>query len=102
MASAWAAFGEKGKALHAEWNDRLANSEKKKEFQDRLSGKVTPGDAFKAYLDGWVAEPPKVATRKASENTLGALTADIASLIGGSADLTGSNNTCLLYTSRCV
>jgi transketolase len=93
VASAWAAFGEKGKSLHAEWSERLANSEKKTEFEDRLSGKVTPGDAFKAYLDGLVAEPPKVATRKASENTLGALTADIASLIGGSADLTGSNNT---------
>ena len=93
IASAWAAFGEKGKKLHSEWNDRLASNEKKKEFEDRLSGKVVPGDAFKAYLDGLVAEPPKVATRKASENTLGALTADIASLIGGSADLTGSNNT---------
>src|SRR3546814_431705 len=58
-----------------------------------MSGKVVPGDAFKAYLDGLVAEPPKVATRKASENTLSALTADIASLVGGSADLTGSNNT---------
>ena len=33
--------------------------------------------AFDAYLNGLVAEPPKVATRKASENTLGALTADI-------------------------
>jgi len=93
IASAWAAFGEKGKALHAEWNDRLVNSDKKKEFEDRLSGNVVPGDAFKAYLDGLVAEPPKVATRKASENTLGALTADIAALVGGSADLTGSNNT---------
>ncbi len=93
IAAAWAAFGEKGKALHVEWNDRLASNEKKKEFEDRLSGKVVPGDAFKAYLDGLVAEPPKVATRKASENTLSALTADIASLLGGSADLTGSNNT---------
>jgi transketolase len=93
IASAWAAFGEKGKALHAEWNDRLASNEKKSEFEDRLSGKIVPGDAFKAYLDGLVAEPPKVATRKASENTLGALTADIAALVGGSADLTGSNNT---------
>ena len=93
IASSWAAFGEKGKSLHAEWNDRFANSDKKKEFEDRLSGKVVPGDAFKAYLDGLVAEPPKVATRKASENTLGALTADIAALVGGSADLTGSNNT---------
>ncbi len=93
VASAWAAFGEKGKKLHAEWNDRLANSEKKSDFEARLSGKIVPGDAFKAYLDGLVAEPPKVATRKASENTLGALTADIAALVGGSADLTGSNNT---------
>ncbi|OHD09578.1 transketolase [Sphingopyxis sp. RIFCSPHIGHO2_12_FULL_65_19] len=93
VAGAWAAFGERGKALHAEWNDRLANSDKEKEFSDRLSGKITPGDAFKAYLDGLVAEPPKVATRKASENTLGALTADITALVGGSADLTGSNNT---------
>lgn len=93
VASAWAAFGKKGKILHAKWNDRLASNEKKKEFEDRLSGKIVPGDAFKAYLDGLVAEPPKVATRKASENTLGALTADIAALVGGSADLTGSNNT---------
>jgi len=93
IASAWAAFGEKGKGLHNEWNDRLANNEKKSEFLDRLAGKIVPGDAFKAYLDGLVAEPPKVATRKASENTLGALTADIAALVGGSADLTGSNNT---------
>jgi transketolase len=93
VASAWAAFGEKGKALHAEWNNRLASNEKKIEFKDRLSGKIVPGDTFKAYLDGLVAEPPKVATRKASENTLGALTADIAALVGGSADLTGSNNT---------
>jgi transketolase len=93
VASGWAAFGKKGKALHAEWNDRLTRNEKKKEFEDRLSGKIVPGDAFKAYLDGLVAEPPKVATRKASENTLSALTADIAALVGGSADLTGSNNT---------
>jgi transketolase len=93
IAAAWAAFGQKGKELHAEWNNRLASNEKKKEFEDRLSGKIVPGDAFKAYLDGLVAEPPKVATRKASENTLSALTADIADLVGGSADLTGSNNT---------
>ncbi|MGN6691333.1 MAG: transketolase [Sphingopyxis sp.] len=93
VASAWAAFGEKGKNLHAGWNRRLATSEKKSDFEARLGGEIVPGDAFKAYLDGLVAKPPKVATRKASENTLTALTADIASLVGGSADLTGSNNT---------
>jgi transketolase len=93
VADAWAAFGEKGTKLHAEWDDRIASNDKKTEFEDRLNGKIVPGDAFKAYLNGLVAEPPKVATRKASENTLGALTADIAALVGGSADLTGSNNT---------
>ncbi len=93
IAEAWKAFGEKGKKLHAEWNERLASNEKKKDFEDRLSGDLVPGAAFKAYLDGLVAEPPKVATRKASENALGALTADIDALVGGSADLTGSNNT---------
>ncbi|ENY80077.1 transketolase [Sphingopyxis sp. MC1] len=93
IADAWRGFGQRGQSLHAAWNDRLANSDKKTDFEDRLGGKVAPGDAFKAYLDGLVAEPPKVATRKASENALTALTADIASLVGGSADLTGSNNT---------
>ena len=93
IADAWKGFGRRGKGLHAAWQDRLSSNEKKKDFDDRMSGKVVPGDAFKAYLDGLIAEPPKVATRKASENTLTALTADIASLVGGSADLTGSNNT---------
>ncbi|MGB3320251.1 MAG: transketolase [Sphingopyxis granuli] len=93
IAEAWQRFGARGRTLHAEWNDRLATNGNKKEFEDHLSGKVAPGDAFRAYLDSLVAEPPKVATRKASENALTALTADIAALVGGSADLTGSNNT---------
>jgi transketolase len=93
VAQAWAAFGEVGKKRHSLWKLRLASSEKKDEFSDRIAGNVVPGAAFTAYLNGLVAEPPKVATRKASENTLGALTADIAAMIGGSADLTGSNNT---------
>jgi len=93
IAAAWAAFGETGRALHAEWNERLASNEKRTDFEARIAGKVTPGAAFQSYLEGLVAAPPKVATRKASENTLTALTADIAALVGGSADLTGSNNT---------
>ena len=93
VAEAWLGFGGRGKSLHLDWNERLANSEEKNDFLDRIAGKFLPGDAFDAYLASLVAEPPKVATRKASENTLGALTADIAALVGGSADLTGSNNT---------
>src|SRR3546814_19891450 len=66
IAAAWAAFGDKGKALHAEWDDRLASSENKRDFEARIGGKVTPGDAFNADLDGLVAEPPPGATRQAS------------------------------------
>lgn len=93
VAAAWADFANIGKKHHSLWKIRLANSDKQDEFSARIAGDFTPGAAFAAYLNGLVAEPPKVATRKASENTLGALTADIAAMIGGSADLTGSNNT---------
>ena len=48
---------------------------------------------LKRYLDGLIANPPKVATRKASELALEAINAAIPATIGGSADLTGSNNT---------
>ena len=48
---------------------------------------------LKPYLDTLLADPPKVATRKASEMALEAINAAIPATIGGSADLTGSNNT---------
>ncbi|HET6536882.1 MAG TPA: transketolase [Sphingopyxis sp.] len=91
--AAWAGFGERGKAAHAEWKARLASADQKAAFEAQLAGDVSPGENFKAYLADITANKPNVATRKASENALGALTADIASMIGGSADLTGSNNT---------
>lgn len=91
--AAWAGFGDRGKAAHAEWKARLAAADQKAAFEAQLAGDVRPGENFKAYLADITANKPNVATRKASENALGALTADIASMIGGSADLTGSNNT---------
>ena len=51
---------------------------------------LTGWHAYKAQL---AADKPKLATRKSSENALGVLTAAIPAMIGGSADLTGSNNT---------
>src|SRR5690606_4701762 len=44
-------------------------------------------------LSALLATPQKVATRKASEMVLEVLTAQVPELVGGSADLTGSNNT---------
>ncbi len=93
IAAAWAEFGKRGKAIHVEWQNRLASHGRRTEFTARLATDGSPGHAFSAYLDSLVAEPPKVATRKASENALTALTADIGAMLGGSADLTGSNNT---------
>jgi transketolase len=48
---------------------------------------------LKPYLDELIANPPTVATRKSSEMALEKINAAIPSTIGGSADLTGSNNT---------
>ena len=48
---------------------------------------------LKPYLDALLANPAKVATRKASEMALEAINAAVPATIGGSADLTGSNNT---------
>ena len=90
--SAWREFGRRGEAEHAEWNRRLADSGKKEEFQARLSGK--PDDSWlKPHIDSLIASAPTVATRKASEMALEAINPVVTSTIGGSADLTGSNNT---------
>ena len=92
LLDAWRNVGRKGAPVHAEWNRRLDASSRKDEFLARMSGKVD--DAWlKPYLDTLLAELKPVATRKASEIALEAINAAIPSTIGGSADLTGSNNT---------
>jgi transketolase len=63
------------------------------EFTRRMSGALPDGNAMQSYLESLVADQPKVATRKASEMALGAITQVLPDLVGGSADLTGSNNT---------
>ena len=89
----WRATGERGKSAHTEWQSRLSSSAKADEFTARMAGEVPAGDLLGDYLAGLLAEPKKVATRKASEMALEVLTAAIPAMIGGSADLTGSNNT---------
>src|SRR5689334_2547271 len=90
--SAWRAAGKRGASDHALWKDRLARSDRKDEFLTRLSGKVS--DAWLApYVDKLLGDLKPVATRKASEMALEAINAVIPATIGGSADLTGSNNT---------
>ncbi len=93
----WRAAGMRGKATRAAWQQRLAAIEanKRAEFERRLHGDV--GDKLAASTSETkqkLAQTPKdIATRSASEFALEALTAALPEMIGGSADLTGSNNT---------
>lgn len=90
----WRALGEKGAAARGQWQARLAAAPGRAAFEAAQAGL---GDAARAaidpYIAGLIASPQKVATRKASEMALGPLTEQLPQLIGGSADLTGSNLT---------
>jgi transketolase len=90
--TAWRTAGKRGRVDHALWKERLEASERKDEFLARLNGKVS--DAWlRPYLEKLFADLKPVATRKASEMALEAINAAIPATVGGSADLTGSNNT---------
>src|SRR3546814_2454393 len=58
-----------------------------------MERRLPEGFSLDGYLSDLIANPQKVATRKASELTLGAINDALPETIGGSADLTGSNNT---------
>jgi transketolase len=88
----WRAAGRHGSAAHADWQQRLESSGKQADFLARLSGKADDG-WLKPYIDALLADPKAVATRKASEMALEAINAAVPATVGGSADLTGSNNT---------
>jgi len=92
MAS-WRQLGEKGAAARADWDARLDGHAEAAEFNRRMAGELPDGSAMQSYMEGLVTDPPKWATRKASEMALGAITAVLPEMVGGSADLTGSNNT---------
>ena len=88
----WRAAGSRGADAHQAWAARLAASPHAAEFDRRLAG--TPHSAWlQPHLEGLIAAPQKIATRKASEIALTAATAALPELLGGSADLTGSNFT---------
>ena len=90
----WHSAAEPGRAAHGAWAGRLAASDKQDAFLAQLAGiaERVP-TAIEGFIRSLAAAPQKVATRKASEMALGPLTAALPQLVGGSADLTGSNNT---------
>ncbi|RDC59721.1 Transketolase [Alteripontixanthobacter maritimus] len=89
----WRATAQRGKDARAQWTSRLEESDHRAEFERRMAGDL-PNDIYPdGFFAGLYAEPQKVATRKASQIALEALNPILPETIGGSADLTGSNNT---------
>jgi len=94
--SAWRATGSRGQAERASWLARhaAADTALTGEFDRRMAGALPAAwDSLKAHNAALVAAPQKVATRKASELALALAVPQVPELVGGSADLTGSNLT---------
>jgi len=93
----WRTAGERGRPARLAWEKRLAALDpgQRPEFERRLRGELD--GKLKAAVTGLkqkLAEAPKdIATRSSSELALNDLTVALPEMIGGSADLTGSNNT---------
>ncbi len=94
---AWRLSGLNAAKKRKEWETRLAatESEIRAEFERRMRGEL-PGNfdtVIADYKKKLATDKPKVATRKSSEMALEVINGAVPETIGGSADLTGSNNT---------
>ena len=93
----WAGIGERGAMARAEWQKRLdaLPADQKAEFERMMRGELPANfeAALNAYKRKLSDEKPGWATRKASQEALNVFTATVPEMIGGSADLTGSNLT---------
>jgi transketolase len=94
---AWRTSGLRSAKEHKAWQERLAarGKDDRAEFERRMEGSLPPGlsGAISAYKAKLAETKPKVATRKASEDALEVINGVVIETVGGSADLTGSNNT---------
>ncbi len=92
---AWRAAPSRGAEERKAWQKRLDASPQRGSFTETVSGRIQPGlsDALASLKAGFAAEKPKLATRQSSQKVLEALSAAQPNLLGGSADLTGSNGT---------
>ena len=92
---AWRNAGERGKANRQAWEKRLAASPQKAEFNRIMAGDLPAGfdETVANYKKVLANDAPWIATRNASQNALDIINAVLPETVGGSADLTGSNNT---------
>jgi transketolase len=91
----WRGYGTRNQGEHQAWGKRLSASKNKAAFDQALHG-AEPAKVramVNAFIHKVKQEKPKIATRQSSGNTLEVLLPVVPELVGGSADLTGSNNT---------
>ncbi len=97
IAAAWRKIGSRGAVAHAEWTARKAKADPalRAKFEAALTGDMpkSMAKAIAAHKAKLSAEATSMATRKSSEAVLNVINAETEITIGGSADLTGSNNT---------
>ena len=91
---------ERGAALERAWNDKFeayekAHPELAREFRRRVAGELPANWSAHCVmlLEKIIAKTESIATRKASQNAIEGLAPVLPELVGGSADLTGSNLT---------
>ncbi|WP_299483124.1 transketolase [uncultured Roseibium sp.] len=94
---AWRIAGLRSAHAHKDWQKRFAeaDTETRADFERRTRGDLPAGfpQAVLDYKKKLAEDQPTMATRKASEAVLGVINEVVPETIGGSADLTGSNNT---------
>jgi len=94
---AWRLAGLRGCKQRKQWDTRLqeAPTERRVEFERRMAGDLPSklSEAIREYKAELKLDPPTLATRSSSQNALDVINAVVPETIGGSADLTGSNNT---------
>ena len=91
--SDWRGTAGNGQSAHKSWKDRLSGDGRRADFERRMSGDLPSGFSLDTYIQSLIKDPVKVATRKASEMALEEINRMLPDTMGGSADLTGSNNT---------
>jgi transketolase len=89
----WRSLGAKGAAARETWEMRCTAHGGCSEFKRRMAGELPSSEEAGRAFQSWLGGEANIATRKASENALNILVPLIPEMIGGSADLTGSNNT---------
>ncbi len=94
---AWREAGRAGAAHSQAWNERVGGAEDPVQgaLREAYAGDLPAGfaETMAAHVNELVAEKPSRATRQSSGKTLEVLCQAVGTLVGGSADLTGSNNT---------